>query len=94
LTILVKNLIREIRNAVISASIQNSRERQHQMDSALLKYFGPDSADSCSNCVKLTADSEYEIHFRHSLKTTKASKLETLVRNFHYHFIFRNKIRA
>jgi len=29
LTILVKNLLREIRNAVISASIQNSRERQH-----------------------------------------------------------------
>jgi len=22
------------------------------MDSALLKYFGPDSGDSCSNCVK------------------------------------------
>ena len=64
------------------------------MDNALLGYFGPDSADSCSNCVKRTADSDFEIHFRHSLKTTKASKLETLVQNYHYHFIFRNTIRA
>lgn len=40
------------------------------MDSSLLKYFGPDSADSCSNYVKRTAASEYKIHFRLSLKAT------------------------